>query len=169
MYAIKSIKDNLAAISKLKKANEALDLQLHDLAMNALHYANDPMIQDSTVAQNLVDALGRSQRKNTLIAWFKHFGKLTTTKVDGKVILKITKKNAEYINNNLDKVMADADAMPFYMAIEQEEKPDAFVTLDIKAELTKLLAKIDKLAKDDKNQFENFELVADLRDLIIEE
>jgi hypothetical protein len=165
MYNIKSIAENLATIAKIKKSNAELDLVLHDLAMNALHYANEPMIQDVTLAQNLLDALGRSHRKEALIAWFKHFGKITTTKLEGKTVLKFTKHSAEYINNNLDTIMAEADEKPFYTAIEKPVDADAFVTIDIKEEVAKLIKRISKIAENDKNVINHLELIADLRDL----
>jgi hypothetical protein len=165
MYNIKSIAENLATIAKIKKSNAELDLVLHDLAMNALHYANQPLIQDVTLAQNLVEALGRSHRKEALITWFKHFGKITTTKIEGKTVLKFTKHNAEYINNNLDKIMAEADEKPFYTAIEKPVDADAFVTIDIKEEVAKLIKRISKIAENDKNVINHLELIADLRDL----
>jgi hypothetical protein len=165
MYKIQSIAENLVTITKIKKSNAELDLILHDLAMNALHYANEPLIQDVTLAQNLIEALGRSHRKEALIAWLKHFGKITTTKLEGKTVLKFTKHNSEYINNNLDKIMAEADEKPFYTAIEKPVDADAFVTIDIKEEVAKLIKRISKIAENDKNVINHLELIADLRDL----
>jgi hypothetical protein len=165
MYKIQSIAENLATIAKIKKSNAELDLVLHDLAMNALHYANDPMIQDVTLAQNLVEALGRSHRKEALVAWFEFFGKLTKTTVKGKTTVKFTKKNEEYINNNLLAILEEADEKPFYTAIEKPVDADAFVTIDIKEEVAKLIKRISKIAENDKNVINHLELIADLRDL----
>jgi hypothetical protein len=165
MYKIQTIAQNLVIIAGVKKANAEMDLVLHDLAMNALYYANQPLIQDVTLAQNLLEALGRSQRKEALIAWFKHFGKITTTKIEGKAVLKFTKHNAEYINNNLLAIMEEADEKPFYTAIEKPIDADAFVTIDIKEEVAKLIKRISKIAENDKNVINHLELIADLRDL----
>ena len=175
MYTIKSVKENLTTLAKVRKSNEALDLQLHDIAMNALYYANNPMIQDVTVAQNLVDALGRSHRRETLLAWFKHFGKITTTKVDGKTMVKFSKKGKdaeysyEFINANFDQVMVLADKTPFYDKVEKEEEADAFVDYDIKAALANLVKRAEKLESTGKLD-PNFDWVttAAIRDILME-
>ena len=97
-----------------KKLSAKQDEMLHQLAVSALYYMNQPEIQDVGYAQRLIDALGKSTRNETLKAWLMLHGKcnIKDNIVSFKKAKAITPENWEIVT------LAAAD-IPFWMKAEK--------------------------------------------------
>jgi hypothetical protein len=135
MNIIESVSDVKKAIDSIKRRAKKLDKEIHTVAVSCLHHADQH--GDVTLMQELITSMGRSQRKNAVIAWACAYGKF---KVDKKG------KNVEFDRTNATDIEGAIGESPW------DFKPEAaFKPFDMKSELQKFIKKAKKAAKDSRN------------------
>ncbi len=128
----KSVRDQIALI---KSRAKTLDDQIHIIAVSCLHHADKH--GDVTLMQELIDAMGRSQRRNAVIAWACAYGKFDANSKGKNVVYSRVKQT------DLEGAKGES---PW------DFKPEpAFKTFDVEAELKKLLKRATKAAEDSRN------------------
>lgn len=121
------------AITSIKGRAAKLDRDLHIAAVSCIKHTaqhNDP---DTT--NLLLDALGKSQRKQALIAWILNYGAMAQDEA-GKLVYNVKKRDEVLSDANLQA----AEAEPFWDFMP--EKP--YVQFDLAKALESLLHKAEK-------------------------
>lgn len=130
---IGSVTELNAAIKSIAGRAAKLDADIHRAAVSVIMHSakhNDP-----DVAKRLVDAMGKTMRKQALIAWIVNYGAFTLSEANELV----------YVKERRDQVMAQANidaaiAEPFWSFAP--EKP--YVQFDLAKALQALMAKAEK-------------------------
>lgn len=133
---IKLITDASALKTEIKAIGAAvskLESRIHVAAVSCLVHAEKH--GDVTLMQSLIAALGKSQRRNALLAWCVNYGTFALSE-DGKSVV--------YLKREADAKGAEAE--PFWEFMPEP----AYVQFDVAGELQKLLTKARKAAKSDK-------------------
>src|SRR5690625_2520776 len=135
MNIIQSAADVRKVIKSIGTRAKKLDKDIHIVAVSCLHHADEH--GDVTLMQELITSLGRSQRRNAVIAWAIAYGKFQANE---------NGKNVEYNRANTTDLEGAMNESPW------EFKPEpAFRPFDIQAELKKLLKRAAKAAEDSRN------------------
>src|SRR5690625_422505 len=135
MNIIQSAADVRKVIKSIGTRAKKLDKDIHIVAVSCLHHADEH--GDVTLMQELITSLGRSQRRNAVIAWAIAYGKFQANE---------NGKNVEYNRANATDLEAAMNESPW------EFKPEApFRPFNMKAELTKLIKRAEKAAGDSRN------------------
>lgn len=122
------------AVADVISQHKTFEAELHKVACSALYHSIKN--HNTTPITTLIAGLGGSVRRNALIAWACAFGECKPTE-DGK--------NVEHVRKDGD--LQAAIDKPFW-----EFKPEApFSPFDLGAELSKLVARAEKAAKDQRN------------------
>ena len=135
MQIIEKAKNVRAQIELVKTRSKKLDDQVWTVAVSCLFHADKH--GDVTLMQELINAMGRSQRRNAVIAWASAYGKFQP---DAKG------KNVVYCRANPTDLEGAKNESPWDFKPEQPFKP-----FDIETELKKLVKKAAKAAKDNRN------------------
>lgn len=123
------------AISSIQNRAKKLDKDIHTVAVSCLHHADQH--GDVTLMQNLILAMGKSQRRNALIGWANAFGKFQPDEKG---------RNVEYCRGNTTDIEGAIGISPWEFTPEQAFKP-----FDMQAELKKLLKRATKASEDSRN------------------
>ncbi len=123
------------AISSIQNRAKKLDNDIHTVAVSCLHHADQH--GDVTLMQNLILAMGKSQRRNALIGWANAFGKFQPNEKG---------KNVDYCKSNTTDIEGAIETSPWDFSPEQAFKP-----FDMQAELKKLLKRATKASEDSRN------------------
>ncbi len=123
------------AISSIQNRAKKLDNDIHTVAVSCLHHADAH--GDVTLMQNLILAMGKSQRRNALIGWANAFGKFQPNEKG---------KNVDYCKTNTTDIEGAIETSPWDFSPEQAFKP-----FDMQAELKKLLKRATKASEDSRN------------------
>ncbi len=123
------------AISSIQNRAKKLDSDIHSCAVSCLHHADAH--GDVTLMQNLILAMGKSQRRNALIGWANAFGKFQPNEKG---------KNVDYCKTNTTDIEGAIETSPWDFSPEQAFKP-----FDMQAELKKLLKRATKASEDSRN------------------
>lgn len=135
MQIIQAAADVKKAIASIKGRAKKLDKDIHTVAVSCLHHADQH--GDVTLMQELILSMGKSQRRNAVIAWACAYGKF---QADDKG------KNVEYNRTNTTDMEGAIAESPW------EFKPEAaFKPFNMKEELTKLIKRAEKAASDSRN------------------
>lgn len=121
-----------------------LDRDIHVVGVSCLHHADKH--GDVTLMQELVAALGKSQRRNALIGWASYYGKFQPDEKGTNVV---------YCKENTTDLQGAIGESPWDFA---PEKP--FQAFDLDAELAKLMKKAQKAAEDSRNKVNTAHLEA---------
>lgn len=127
-------------------AHKGIEGKIHIAACSALYHANEH--RNADMMMRLMAGLGGSVRRNALIAWAVHYGKLEAT-TDGKSV--------QFCEKDLPETSQEqAQNKPFW-----DFKPEApFQAFDLNAELAKLIKRAEKAANDERNNIPAKELLA---------
>ena len=125
-----------ARINWIKSRSSRIDEAIHQAAVSALHYLNTPEIQDVGYAQRLVDALGKAHRRETLKAWFMHYGKCQLK--DNQLVFL---KRRDITPENFKKFIEDAEDKPFWTKQEKDATKQAR-EMDAEAEFIRLFKRL---------------------------
>lgn len=120
------------AIASIKTRSAKLDADLHLVAVSCIKHTAEHNDPDTTT--RLVDALGKSARKQALIAWVLNYGAMTQDAA-GKLVYDKTRRDAVLADDNI----AAAEAEPFWDFMP--EKP--YVQFDLEAAIKALLKKAE--------------------------
>lgn len=121
------------AILSISRRAQKLDQDIHVAALSVLVHSaqhNDP-----DIANRLVEALGKSMRKQALIGWMCAYGAFTLDD-SGKLAYNVKRRDAVLSDENV----AAAEAEPFWDFMP--EKP--YAQFDLAKALAALLAKAEK-------------------------
>lgn len=121
-----------------------LDRDIHVVGVSCLHHADKH--GDVTLMQELINALGRSQRRNAVIGWACAFGKFAPDEKG---------KNVVFNKAGTTDLVSASEESPWDFA---PEKP--FQAFDLEAELAKLMKKAQKAAEDSRNKVNTAHLEA---------
>lgn len=135
MKLIEKAADVTKAIDSIARRAKKLDTDIHVTAVSCLHHADKH--GDVTLMQNLIKAMGRSQRKNALIGWASAFGKFQPDEAGKNVVFNR--------DGTTDMTSAQGES-PWDFA---PEKP--FQAFDLSSELAKLVKKAQKASEDSRN------------------
>ena len=119
-------------IDGIKTAAAKLDTRIHVAALSVANHAAEH--GDVTLAQKLVESLGKGHRRNALLAWLVKFGPFAPSE-DGKSV--VYAKGASF-------VFDEAKAQPWY---DFKQEP-AFRPFDLDAMLEQLVEKATKALND---------------------
>lgn len=119
-------------IDGIKNAAAKLDTRIHVAALSVASHAHEH--GDVTLAQKLVEALGKGMRRNALLAWLVKFGPFAPSE-DGKSVVHA--KGTEFD-------LESAKAQPWY---DFKQEP-AFRPFDLDAMLEKLVENATKALND---------------------
>ena len=130
-------------IAHVKNMGVRMDSLIVDCANNALRYLNDPLIQNTTYTKDLVDAMPKSGRRETLKAWFMKHGKIKfTTGEEGKEIVSLLKRK-DITPENWEAWCEKGEASPFFKSVEKPAK-EQLVEMDAEEAFIKLLKRMVK-------------------------
>ena len=132
---IEKAADVTKAIESIARRAKKLDTDIHVTAVSCLHHADKH--GDVTLMQNLIKAMGRSQRKNALIGWACAFGKFTPDEAG---------KNVVFEKDGTTDMTSATEESPWDFAPEAP-----FQAFDLSAELGKLIKKAQKASEDSRN------------------
>lgn len=121
----KNVRDQIELV---KSRSKKLDDQIHTIAVSCLWHADQH--GDITLMQDLIKAMGRSQRRNAVIGWANHFGKFKPSD-DGKSVVFCRENNTD--------IEGAIGTSPWDFSPEKAFKP-----FDMNAELDKLLSRAQK-------------------------
>lgn len=141
---IAKAKDVKTAIASIERRAKKLDHDIHVAAVSCLFHAGEH--GDVTLMQALIEALGKSQRRNALIEWAIEFGKFSADDKGKNVVFN---KAGE---TDLDKAI---EVSPWDFKPEPPFKP-----FDLEAELAKLYKRAAKAADDERNSVDDAALAA---------
>jgi len=149
-----------AAISDVKHRGAALDADVQSIGIAILQHVDKhgEVSLCCKLVTDLVEALSKGQRKDSLVTWFITFGKvsLNTDKSSNKVRPLVFDKTK---TTDLE----GAAETPWYAA---KKAADPFAVFDVKKELNRLLARMKK-ADTDGRSIENAELAAKVKELLV--
>ncbi len=123
------------AIASIGNRAKKLDKDIHACAVSCLYHADQH--NDVTLMQNLINAMGKSQRRNALICWANAFGKFQPNEKG---------KNVDYCKTNTTDIEGAIETSPWDFIPEQP-----FTPFDMQAELKKLLKRATKASEDSRN------------------
>lgn len=128
----KNVRNQIALVkSRAKK----LDDQIHIIAVSCLYHADKH--GDVTLMQELIESMGKSQRRNAVIAWASAYGKFQPNEKG---------KNVDYCRGNATDIEAAKNESPWDFKPEQP-----FKAFDMEVELKKLIKRSAKAADDARN------------------
>ena len=140
------------AIASIANRGKKLEQDMHLVACSILDHVDQH--GDVTVLNAMIDDMPKSARTNALREWFLEFG---------KVAYNEESKHFVYNKAGTTKLQS-AMEQPFW-----EFKPEkAFVAFDLNAEITKLLKRVEKAAKDERNEIDVAQLAA-LKELAVKQ
>lgn len=139
---IEKASDVTKAIASIANRAKKLDHDIHEVGVSCMYHADKH--GDVTLMQALVKSLGKSQRRNALLAWAIHFGKF---KVDD------TGKSVIYDKTATTDLEGAEGNTPWDFTPEP-----AFQPWDMDAELAKFLKKASKAAEDSRNKVDTTKL-----------
>lgn len=142
----KNVRNQIALV---KTRAKKLDDQVHTIAVSCLYHADKH--GDVTLMQELIESMGRSQRRNAVIAWASAYGKFQPNEKG---------KNVDYCRANATDLEGAKGESPWDFKPEQ-----AFRPFDMEAELKKLMKRAAKAADDDRNNVPK-DMVAKLSDIM---
>lgn len=119
-------------------ATATLDLQ--KVAISAIGYAN--IHGDITIAQRVLEVMGTSMRRQTMVRYFEIHGKLAWDKESKTVVFA---ENVEALDDPA-QLYETLSVLPWYEAVQEQIES----ILDVTAIAAKLLKRIAKAAKDGK-------------------
>lgn len=149
MQIIEKAKNVRNQISLVKSRAKKLDDQVHFVAVSCLWHADKH--GDITLMQELIESMGKSQRRNAVIAWAIAYGKF---EADEKG------KNLVYARGKATDLEGAKNESPWDFKPEQPFKP-----FDIELEFKKLLKRAESAAGDARNNVPA-ELVANMAKLM---
>ncbi len=135
MKIIEKAKNVRDQISLVKSRSKKLDDQIHTIAVSCLWHADKH--GDVTLMQELIESMGKSQRRNAVIGWANAFGKFQPNEKG---------KNVDYCKTNTTDIEGAIETSPWDFTPEQAFKP-----FDMQAELKKLLKRATKASEDSRN------------------
>lgn len=141
---IEKAADVTKAITSIGNRAKKLDHDIHVVGVSCMYHADKH--GDVTLMQALINALGKSQRRNAVIAWAIAFGKFAVSE-DGK--------NVAY-DKTAKTDLAGAEGMSPW---EFTPEP-VFQAWDMEAELAKFMKKASKAAEDSRNKVDPAKLEA---------
>lgn len=129
------------AITSIAGRSAKLDRDIHIAAVSVIKHTaqhNDP---DTT--NKLVDALGKSARKQALVAWLLNYGAMSQDEA-GKLVYNVKRREAVLSDENI----AAAEAEPFWEFAPEK----AYVQFDLQKALAALMKKAEAaLTKDEQD------------------
>lgn len=128
----KNVRNQIALV---KTRAKKLDDQVHTIAVSCLYHADQH--GDVTLMQELIESMGRSQRRNAVIAWASAYGKFQPNEKG---------KNVDYCRANATDLESAKNESPWDFKPEQP-----FKAFDMESELKKLLKRAGKAADDARN------------------
>jgi len=131
-------------IESIARRAKKLDHDIHVVAVSCLHHANKH--GDVTLMQKLIESLGKSQRRNAVIAWACAYGKFEVNE---------TGKNVVYLKTNATDLEGASNESPWDYMPEPKFQP-----FDLGAELAKLVKKAQKASEDSRNKVTPEQLAA---------
>lgn len=141
---IEKAADVTKAIVSIGNRAKKLDHDIHVVGVSCLWHADQH--GDVTLMQALIAALGKSQRRNALLAWAIAFGKFAIDDTGKNVCFDKTAKTD----------LAGAEGMsPWDFTPEP-----VFQAWDMQAELAKFMKKAQKAAEDSRNNVDPAQLAA---------
>ena len=135
MKIIEKAKNVRDQISLIKTRSKQLDDQVHIIAVSCLYHAEQH--GDVTLMQELIDSMGRSQRRSAVIAWAEAYGKFERNSKG---------KNVVFCRAKQTDLEGAKNESPWDFSPEP-----AFRPFDMEAELKKLLKRATKAAEDSRN------------------
>ena len=137
VHIIKDAGELSKAIKSISTRSKKLDTDLHSVAVSALHHA---FAHGSTAPMlNLLDAVGKSQRKGALKNWFDKYG-CFMVKETGTVGIDPAKRNAGFKE-------AEAIKTPFWELTPDTDGNTPLSSVDMVANLLKRLNKMKAQGK----------------------
>lgn len=124
-----ALQKNIASIAKRAAT---LDKEIHLCAVSVI--AHTAKHNDPDTSTRLVEALGKTMRKQALIAWMLNYGAFKQDD-DGKLVYDVKRRDAVLDDANI----AAAEAEPFWEFMP--EKP--YVQFDLNKAITALLKKAE--------------------------
>ena len=151
-----------AAISDIKHRGKAIDKDIQAIGIAVLMHVekHGEVSLCCKLVTDLVEALSKGQRKDSLVTWFVTFG---------KVSLNRDKASAKARPLVFDKTkvtdIEGATKTPWYAA---KKAADPFAVFDVKAEVNRLLSRMAKASKDGRS-VQNAALADSIRELMNEQ
>ena len=154
---IEKASDLSKAIVSIGNRAKKLDHDIHVAGVSCLWHADQH--GDVTLMQSLINALGKSQRRNALIEWAIAYGKFALGKKVGDTIVACDEGesgNQVVFDKTRTTMLADAEGIsPWDFKPEPDFKP-----FDLRAELAKFMTRASNAAKDSRNKVDPAELEA---------
>lgn len=118
---------------------KSIDLQniVHKAAMFSLFHCNEH--NNTTPAKQLIEVMPKSQRRETLKAWFIKFGQFQT---DDKGTLEF--KGKKRVTDNKESILSKADETPYWMLIKEQSAEKQLVSLNFETRILGLFKALEK-------------------------
>lgn len=144
MKLIEKAADVTKAIESIARRAKKLDDDIHSVGVSCMYHADKH--GDVTLMQKLITSLGKSQRRNALIAWACAFGKFQPDEKGKNVVFA----------KGMSTDLAGAEGSSPW-----DFKPEPpFQAWDMEAELAKFMKRAQAAAKDSRNKVDPAKLEA---------
>lgn len=144
-----SKKKIVANIAIIAKNGKALQSAIHDTGMQILEHVET--YRETSLANQLVNAMPKSLRKNALIAWFQAHGKMKWNQ----------EKKALSFKKEFVTKLEEANEKPFWEFLPEKD----FVAYDLQKDIASLIKRAANKSDDDRNKVDPV-LLAKLETLV---